>query len=341
MKLYRFAMLLAILLILLQASYVTAAGFGIGPATLHVQRAIKGWQQEETLFVRYVGDEARLVSLSASGDVNEWVSFQDFDDPSKPADSLLAAANEWTYVTACFAVPVDTLIGPAIGLIRGNTEPDEDAGESVGMHGEVKVVVQVTARKNIPAGTSIQYLSQEEFDFTIQDPNVGRGAVLLTVEVADAPDGAAIDLTVTKDIPQEFRDILATLAEKDKFKIIDIAYLITAEQVNLSPDNVTKATIRLKVNRSWADLQGPGNVRICKIGSEPEALETTFVGYEDDSAVFEAVCSGEFSHFALIGTRPAPESRMNWPLVGGIAGGILPLGVAGILLYRKKHGAAG
>lgn len=340
MKMYRFAILLVAILVLLQAAGVLAAtGFGMGPATLEVQRGIKGWDIQETLFIMYTGESDRPVSLSTSGEIADWLSFHEGEEASGPTRTITAANNKWTYTPVTISVPVNRLIGQATGVVHAMTEPDTDAGETVGMYSEVQVVVQVTARKNIPAGTSLVPLSPEPFDLTGNDYKVGHGSVGLTLDVQNVPSNVAVDLTVMKDVPDSLLADLQFLAERVRLEIMDAAYVIAASRVNLEPEFVNDALMQLKVGRAWADMYGVENIRICRIGLNSEVLDTVFVGYDGDSAVFEAVSNGDFSHFALVSVSSDSFTDINWSLIGGIAGGMVPLAIVGILLIRRRREA--
>jgi hypothetical protein len=65
----------------------------------------------------------------------------------------------------------------------------------------------------------------------------------------------------------------------------------------------------MKVGRAWADAYHTENVKVFRMSDGvQEALPTTFVGYDGDYAVFQAVSAGGLSTFGLVALTPLPTA---------------------------------
>ena len=147
-----------------------------------------------------------------------------------------------------------------------------------------------------------------------------------------------------QDLPPDASLGFELAAVKAGYEIGEISYVIMVDKSNLTLDNVGRAIITMKVGRNWADAHGLENINILRLSDDiREVLPTTFIGYEEEHAVFEAVSEGGLSYFGLAVLVPLPtpqdsSSGINWILVGGLVGGIIPVATAtGIVLYRRRN----
>jgi hypothetical protein len=133
--------LIPILVMLLVAVNVGAAGFGVGPGDLEIANALRGEEYQETIFAKYTAEAEEsqqcLLELDTVGDISEWISFYNPINLTTPIQSIMASAGEWTYITVKFNIPEDAPIGTATGTMYVRTAPPEGETE-----GEITVSLQ-------------------------------------------------------------------------------------------------------------------------------------------------------------------------------------------------------
>jgi len=333
----------SVLVVLLLSTTMSAAGFGVAPAHFEVVESLAGEQYRQTISMKFIGEGECTVDLSARGDIADWVTFYGLDDPDTPIEEITAIGRQWTYVMAEFVIPDGTPVGTATGTLVFVTGPSDSAegGQAVNLQGGSRVAIDVVGTLIREGTTDTIVITAPALDFTEQDAEVGRCAANLSVEVRNAPAGASISLRATKQAPDEAGPGFALAAANSGFEIVDIAYVFTVEKGSLTPDNVGRVVVTMKVGRGWADAHGVESIRILRVSDDThEILPTVFVGYEEDCAVFEGISEGGLSFFGLASLRRL-ESPTNWAMVGGLVGGILPIAAAlGFIAYRRRNGLA-
>jgi len=196
--------LIPILLMLLVAVNVGAAGFGVGPLNLEITDALRGEEYQETVIAKYTAEAGEsqqcILKLNAAGDISEWISFYNPSDPTTPIRSINAFAGEWTYIMVKFNIPEDAPIGTADGTIYARTTPPESGTEgeiTVSIQGTVDVTITVTGTRiltgvvdSITAGdTEVGYPLRIEVHFR----NTGNVVATPQIDVEITKDDAAID----------------------------------------------------------------------------------------------------------------------------------------------------
>jgi hypothetical protein len=332
------AVVIVFLALLVLPVSVDAAGLGIAPAAIEIGDALKGESYWETLFVKYSGQGESTVRLGAEGDIGEWVTFYPMTEPETPIDAATAVAGEWTRIVAEFKIPGYAQIGPSEGVLRIMTVPGEGgSGGSVSIQARATVSIDVVAQFEIVEATGTFEIPQQLFDFTDLDADVGKCAVRIDVDIYDAPEGAAIVIGACKEVPAELNPGLELAASDAGVAIDDLAYVVRVEKVNLTAEKAGPATVTLKVGRAWAERHGPENINIFRLSNESGVLlPTTFIGYEGEFAVFEAVSEGGLAYFALAAVSPLPSS-MNWTLIGAAIGGMIPVAAAAGIVVRRRR----
>lgn len=148
--------LIAALLAVLVVIDVDAAGLSVGPARIEETDAFRGDEYQETIYVKHLGESDCLILLSATGDIGEWVSFYELDDPTTSIETTIASPGEWTYVLVKLTVPDDAPTGTVAGIIRVDTAPPPDengVGTTVALTGKVDVRVDVVTAVGGAGGT--------------------------------------------------------------------------------------------------------------------------------------------------------------------------------------------
>jgi len=339
------AVVISVPLILSLSVAVSAAGIGVAPAYFEFSDSLAGKEYKQTMSVQYTAEGECAIDLSATGDIADWVTFYDFGDLGTPTDRVNALGRQWTYVVAKVNVPDDTPIGMATGTLFFKTVATESgSGQAVGLQAAASVAVEIVG-KAISEGTNGTVEIVAPFlDFGEKNNDLGPCAASIKVDIRGATTDASISLQAVQDLPADASIGFELAALDAGFEIAEIAYVIRVDKANLTFDNVGRAIITMKIGRSWADARGLENINILRLGDNAqEVLPTTFVGYEEEYAVFEGVSEGGLSYFGLAVLRPLPTSEnlsagTNWGLVGGLVGGIIPVATAmGILLYRRRN----
>jgi len=333
-------LIICLSLMLLWPTSASAGGLGVAPAIIHIGHAAIGESNRTTLSLKYTGQEECVIQASAEGQIADWVTFHRLEDTETPVTSVTAPPGLWTYLQASFNVPADAPLGTTTGTLSFMAmAPEAESGGTVGLQARAKVTLHVTARHRIGTRTGQVETSQYWFDFTELDASIGKCAVQIGLDVRDAPEGAAIEIAAMKTLPAKVNPGFEVVASETGMSILDVAYVIQVDKSNLATENMGSATITLKVGRSWVEHYGVGNIRVLRLNEGAgQALPTSFVGYEGDLAVFQAVSEDGLSYFGLVAISPV-ASGIDWTLVGSILGGTVPIAaaIAGTLIYRRKR----
>ncbi len=195
-------------------------------------------------------------------------------------------------------IPLQCALGYSQSLV------DTDA---VIMTGALYMLPPPLIEQGVPQGTSTVAIPEQLLDFSKSkvNPDVGRCAVSIDVDIANAPAGANIKLTAMEELSAEVTSGFELAATDAKLSIVNVAYGIRVDKTSLTADNIGTATITMKVNRNWADNYGIDNIKIFRISDGTrEVLPTTFSGYDGDYAVFVGTSAGGLSTFGLAAVSP-------------------------------------
>lgn len=180
-------------------------------------------------------------------------------------------------------------------------------------------------------------IPEQTFDFSNTAPDVGRCAVSISIDDANAQQEGNIKVTAMEELPVGSGFELA--AARSGANIADTAYGIKVDKINLTDDSIGTATITMKVNRAWADNQGTDNVKIFRISEGAcEVLPTVFTGYQENQAVFVGTSANGLSYFALVATS-SEKSETHWALIGGIIAGVLVIAAVVMVLSLRRRRA--
>lgn len=194
------------------------------------------------------------------------------------------------------SIPLKAALGATYVLGPNNT---------VAVFGALYLQPPPLVDKKIPVGTSTVNIAEQVFDLTKLDASIGKCSVKIDVDIKDAPDGAGIQVTALDELTEEIGSAFALVATNGSASVADVAYGIRVDKTGLTSSNIGSATITMKVGRAWADAYHTENVKVFRMSDGvQEALPTTFVGYDGDYAVFQAVSAGGLSTFGLVAVLP-------------------------------------
>jgi hypothetical protein len=140
---------IAVLLIILIAMTQSAAAIGIGisPSEITINNALKGAEYERGFTVFNTGSEATNFSLSASGDLSDWVSFYAVNAPDISITAISIPGNDRASVIVKFQIPGDAANKNYTGALDVRSIPDATtaAGSQqamiIGASSQVTIVV--------------------------------------------------------------------------------------------------------------------------------------------------------------------------------------------------------
>ncbi|MEM3164367.1 MAG: hypothetical protein QXO51_02925 [Halobacteria archaeon] len=170
-----------------------------------------------------------------------------------------------------------------------------------------------------------------EADLSGEKPRVGQVLAKLVADLKDMPEQAEVKVTPLAALAPERQQAVEEAARNRDLRVKEIAYAVEVEHQNL---DVNGANITLTVSREWVESQGGADkVRIFRHGDDgsKQVLQTVFLGYDGDSAVFEGVSPG-LSVFSLVAveigaeTVPASPPKSSPPF--GLLGLVAAIGIA-------------
>ena len=160
-------------------------------------------------------------------------------------------------------------------------------------------------------GTTLE-LPEQTKDLGFIDPNLGNCASDIDVEILGCEEGSNIETRMVREYTDDIRSAFVLAATDAGLNLDDVAYVVEVDKTNLTAADIGTATITMKVGKDWADSYGIDNIKIFHIDDEGncQILDTTFVGYEGDYAVFQAESPG-LSTFGLVATS-LPQAAKSW-----------------------------
>ncbi|MBI2165443.1 MAG: hypothetical protein HYU29_03445 [Chloroflexi bacterium] len=220
-------------------------------------------------------------------------------------------------ITLPFALPigrtVGTLFDPVSGvrverLANGQTlvsMPVKDAA------GKVQMTIKATLDALTGTGTTatgvITKLEMEIPPTTVNLALTGPVEVSISAILNQMPQGASIQVSISKEPDTQTRSSFVLAATGAGTEITDIGFSVNIIKENLD-QVVGAATLKMKVGKAWVDTHGAQNLRGFRKGDDGkiEILETKFIGFEGESALFEIVSPNGLSVFALVALKRPP-----------------------------------
>lgn len=181
-------------------------------------------------------------------------------------------------------------------------------------------VREVVGRGNV-AEAVVERLQMEtkamEADLSSEKPSVGKVLSKIVADLRDMPEEAEVKmklLSELKEAQETRKKALGEAARGRDLRVKDVAYAVEVEHQNLA-STVDGANVTLTVSRAWVDSQGgPELVRIFREGDDgtKQVLETAFLGYDGDNAIFEGRSPG-LSVFSLVAVEEGAASPTPTP----------------------------
>ena len=185
--------------------------------------------------------------------------------------------------------------------------------------GEIQMTLKATVNQLSGTGTSItgnvEKLELEtpskQVDLSADDSRVGAVKVSLSAELGELPDQATIQVQVAKQPDAEVQAGFERLAAEVGTEVRNVAFAVEVIHQNLD-QVVETATLRMTVGRAWVDEFGLDTVRGFRSSDagDTEILETRFMGFEGQDALFELISPNGLSVIALIAlSEPVPQGE--------------------------------
>ncbi|MDI9394359.1 MAG: hypothetical protein QM426_02610 [Euryarchaeota archaeon] len=157
--------LLVLLTVVVQP--VLAIGIGISPSEIKINNGLKGAEYEKSLFIFNTGQEQANFSLSANGDISDWVSFYKSGNLSSNITSISIPKKDKVSLVVVFRVPNDAANGKYSGTLDVKSVPSQNAAEGSQSH----MIVGASSYAMINV-TGDQILQGEVTGITIEDTEV-------------------------------------------------------------------------------------------------------------------------------------------------------------------------
>jgi len=176
---------------------VKAAGLGVAISEDEIPNAMRGGEYEETITVFNRFEDTADFRLSATGELSEWISFHQQDEPTTLIESITVPGEGSAKIQAKFKIPEDTADGSYAITILVETVPAEGTGQVVKLQLPVAVTIEVTGtqiltgevRSITARDTEINYLLRIKVEFK----NTGNVVAKPQIDVNITKDGAPID----------------------------------------------------------------------------------------------------------------------------------------------------
>lgn len=221
---------------------------------------------------------------------------------------------------------------------------------------EIAANIRAKVREVIGRGTTaeavVERLQMEtkamEADLSSEKPSVGKVLSKIVADLRDMPEEAEVKMKLLSELKeaQEARKLALEEAARGRdLRVKDVAYAVEVEHQNLA-SAVDGANVTLTVSRAWVDSQGgPEKVRIFREGDDgtKQVLETTFLGWDGDTAIFEGRSPG-LSVFSLVAVEeeaasptptPRPTATPRQPGFEFALGAVALLATALLVLRRR------
>lgn len=146
-------MLIALIGLVSMVQSVSAMGIGVAPSEVSIENALRGGEAEATVTIFNTGSQDDTFLLSASGDISEWVSYYNKNDPETIIETIDIPGSDKVQVLAVFQIPADAQNENYYGSLDITTAPKNTSTEGVGQHlivgASSKITIAVTGEQKI------------------------------------------------------------------------------------------------------------------------------------------------------------------------------------------------
>ena len=146
-------MLIALIGLVSMVQSVSAMGIGVAPSEVSIENALRGGEAETTVTIFNTGSQDDTFLLSASGDISEWVSYYNKNDPETTIETIDIPGSDKVQVLAVFQIPADAQNENYYGSLDITTAPKNTSTEGVGQHlivgASSKITIAVTGEQKI------------------------------------------------------------------------------------------------------------------------------------------------------------------------------------------------
>jgi len=146
-------MLITLIGLVLMVQSVSAMGIGVAPSEVSIENALRGGEAETTVTIFNTGSQDDTFSLSASGDISEWVSYYNKNDPETIIETIDIPGSDKVQVLAVFQIPADAQNENYYGSLDITTAPKNTSTEGTGQHlivgASSKITIAVTGEQKI------------------------------------------------------------------------------------------------------------------------------------------------------------------------------------------------
>jgi len=149
--------------------------------------------------LHYTGEGETTLQLTATGDIAEWVSFYDPNNPSSPIESASATAGEWTRLWVKFYIPDNAPVGTSTGTILITTAAlsESESGASIQLQAKTEVSIVVTGTAVLSGQVNSISTRDTETGYPlrieVQFKNTGNMVATPEINVNISQDGVNID----------------------------------------------------------------------------------------------------------------------------------------------------
>ncbi|MFV9630837.1 MAG: hypothetical protein ACNYWM_07205 [Methanosarcinales archaeon] len=146
-------MLIALIGLVSMVQSVSAMGIGVAPSEVSIENALRGGEAETTVTIFNTGSQDDTFLLSASGDISEWVSYYNKNDPETIIETIDIPGSDKVQVLAVFQIPADAQNENYYGSLDITTAPKNTSTEGTGQHlivgASSKITIAVTGEQKI------------------------------------------------------------------------------------------------------------------------------------------------------------------------------------------------
>lgn len=159
--------IIALLILTVMVQPVLAIGIGISPSEININNGLKGAEYEKSLVIFNTGQEKTNFSLSAEGNISDWVRFYKSDNLSSNITSISIPKEDKVSLVVVFRVPNDAANGNYSGILDVNSVPSTNASQGSQSH----MIVGASSHVMINV-TGDQILQGEVTGISIEDTEV-------------------------------------------------------------------------------------------------------------------------------------------------------------------------
>jgi hypothetical protein len=152
---------------------VNALGFGVSPSTIKISNAFKGQAYERIIGIFNSESNTSIFVLNVTGNGNEWISFYEEDNPTKPITNVSIPGNGNARVIVKFTISQDASNGDYSPIIYVSVVPENKTSE-----GSVSWLnIQIPIQTSITV-TGEQVLTGKVNSITIEDTEINHPIII-------------------------------------------------------------------------------------------------------------------------------------------------------------------